>query len=281
MPIGCVSLVAPIITDLGPKKPKKILDAGMGMGFWGAALRQWLDMGYTAKRKKMADGTDGTGPLSSIQSWPTYLMGIEGFAKYRNHAWGLYDHVHVCSIQEYLATFKTDRFDAILLLDVLEHFTEMDGIGILFELMGRLEPGGTLYVGTPGVWIEQGEAYGNEFERHRSLWKADDLREGRFEIMSLSVIGSGAWDGATYDFEGTERDPWGNQMLLAKWEATPARIAWRAEQLGGRDPATAPQLGEECFYCGAHAQRTFEGRNYCATAPACASRPPARISNRS
>lgn len=218
MPIGCVSLVAPIIADLTsrPVRPRKILDAGIGFGFWGAAIRQWLDSGYTERRKKMHDGT---GDPSSLPAWPTYLMGIEGFAKYRNPTWGLYDHIHQMTIEEYLGTFKTDRFDAILLLDVLEHFQKAEGHMILQELKQRLEPGGTLYVGTPGVWIEQGAAYGNDLERHRSMWRARDLTDQAFQAMEYRTPDSGTWDGGYYTFRGEEPDAWGNQMLLAKWTA--------------------------------------------------------------
>jgi hypothetical protein len=32
-----------------------------------------------------------------------------------------------------------------------------------------------LLISTPAVWIEQGAAYGNEFERHKSLWHFTDF----------------------------------------------------------------------------------------------------------
>ena len=48
------------------------------------------------------------------------------------------------------------------------------------------------------VWMEQEDAYGNEFERHRSLWTAEELRGAGFEVL-----------------EAGEPDRFGNQMLLA------------------------------------------------------------------
>jgi len=46
--------------------------------------------------------------------------------------------------------------------------------------------------------MEQGAAYGNEFERHRSLWTAEGLRGAGFEVLNAG-----------------EPDRFGNQMLLA------------------------------------------------------------------
>ena len=63
---------------------------------------------------------------------------------------------------------------------------------------GRQERGGQLFAGTPAVWVEQVAAYGNDLERHRSLWTAENLRGAGFEVVD---------DG--------EPDRFGNQMLLA------------------------------------------------------------------
>jgi hypothetical protein len=57
--------------------------------------------------------------------------------------------------------------------------------------------------------MDQGAAYGNEFERHRSLWKVDELQALGFELLD---------DGTT--------DGFGNQMLLGvavNWPATGPR----------------------------------------------------------
>jgi hypothetical protein len=39
------------------------------------------------------------------------------------------------------------------------------------------------FVGTPAVWMEQGAVYGNEFERNRSLWTAEELRGVGCELL--------------------------------------------------------------------------------------------------
>lgn len=181
MPIGCASLVPWIADELIRRRPALVLDLGIGMGFYGAVVRQYGDMG--------------------VQPWRTHLIGVEGFAGYRNPCWDLYDQAYVSEIGMFLAT-TLETCDAILLLDVLEHFDRDAGLQVLAAARGRLTPTGRLYVGTPAVWMEQGAAHGNEYERHRSLWTAE-------ELMSL---------GFTVHWDGTA-DQCGNQMLAAYWEA--------------------------------------------------------------
>jgi hypothetical protein len=80
------------------------------MGFYGAVVRQWLDSG--------------------VQPWRTRLIGVEGFAAYRNPCWDMYDEVLVMPIEEFLDR-STETWDAILLLDVLEHFDLAAGQQVL------------------------------------------------------------------------------------------------------------------------------------------------------
>ncbi|MFO0903697.1 MAG: methyltransferase domain-containing protein [Pirellulales bacterium] len=176
MPIGCCSLVPTIATHFALFQPRSVLDLGIGMGFYGAVVRQWLDGG--------------------VQPWRTRLVGVEGFSAYRNSCWDLYDEVVVSSIERFLET-NADAWDAILLLDVLEHFEHTQGEAILHEFRRRLSSEGRLFVGTPAIWMDQRAAYGNELEKHRSLWTTDDLRALGFELLN---------DGTT--------DRFGNQMLL-------------------------------------------------------------------
>ncbi len=64
MPIGCCSLVPEIATRLARSRPRSALDLGIGMGFYGAVVRQWLDPG--------------------VRPWQTKLVRIEDFAGNRN-----------------------------------------------------------------------------------------------------------------------------------------------------------------------------------------------------
>lgn len=177
MPIGCYSLVGPIADLLWRRRPAAVLDLGAGMGFYGAVVRQWCDSG--------------------VQPWRTRLIGVEGFEGYRNPCWNLYDEIHVTPIEEFVALGRS-TWDAIFLLDVLEHFEKEQGASLLTRLRSMLTNTGILLVGTPAVFTEQDAAYNNEMERHRSLWTATELADAGLCVLS---------DG--------EPDQWGNRMALA------------------------------------------------------------------
>lgn len=202
MPIGCVSCVPDVVAEIAACSGGKILDAGIGFGLYGAAVRQWLDNG--------------------VKPFRTYLMGIEAFERYRSPCWDLYDWIHESPIQAYLAADNTqgDRFEAVLLLDVLEHFEKPEGVEVVTGLKSRLANGGKLIVATPGVWIEQGDAYGNEFERHRSLWTGDDLAALGFRILS---------DGSP--------DRFGNRMVVGVFTNSPESPAQPDDAQAAADEA--------------------------------------------
>ena len=176
MPIGCLSCVPHVAARLMAQRPRSVLDLGVGMGFYGAVVRQWLDNG--------------------VRPWTTRLVGVEGWEGYRNPTWELYDEVHVQPMEAFLAS-QRELFDAILLMDVIEHFPRDTGAEIVEQAKRILSPGGQLFIATPAVWMEQGAAYGNEFERHRALWTAEMLLQ-----LGMSFIS----DGTT--------DCFGNRMIL-------------------------------------------------------------------
>jgi len=177
VPIGCCSLVPMIATEFGIRKPASVLDLGIGMGFYGAVVRQWCDMG--------------------VRPWRTRLVGVEAWEGYCNPCWDLYDEVVIEPVLSFFE-WSSDVWHSILLLDVVEHFEKDEGFAVLAAARKRLAETGLLYVGTPAVWMDQGDAHGNEFERHRSLWTVAD-----FTRLGFSILHDG------------HLDPHGNQMILA------------------------------------------------------------------
>ena len=158
MPIGCLSTLPHIIAHMHPRRPGRVLDLGVGMGMYGAAIRQWLDTGYAP-------------------SFKTFIHGVEGFASYRNPCWELYSEIEVRPIEQAVTAAQNGFYDAIILADVIEHFELVAGKLLISSCLDKLAPGGWFYVATPAVFMEQGAAYGNEFERHRSLWMQAHFEE--------------------------------------------------------------------------------------------------------
>ena len=195
MPVGSFSLTYHYCNELQRHRPKSVLDLGIGYGLQGGLVRQYLDNG--------------------VRPWKTQLMGVEGFEGYRNPQWGVYDHIYICDIKDFVnntyelfvnripcgSTFlyADTRPEFIILSDVLEHFDRDEGSDLIKKLMAILPKGGVLMIGTPGVWCEQDAVHGNEYERHKSLWKWNEFPPG-FEVL-----------------KNGQGDEFGHYMILVKY----------------------------------------------------------------
>ena len=179
MPIGSYSSFRDIMRHALMHSPKSVLDLGIGHGINGAGIRNWLNVGVKSNYKD------------------TTVIGVEGFKDYESPLWGCYDIVHTCTIQEYLQR-KDVQFECVIMTDVLEHFDKDEGSAIINKIINDVLPkGGILLISTPAVWIEQGAAYGNELETHRSLWHFTDfisvpgaeiIRDGREDDMGYKML---------------------------------------------------------------------------------------------
>lgn len=172
MPISSFSIVSLIALELNAIRPKdyekpqvkelRILDVGIGSGFYGAVARQFIDLGYRDK---------------------TTLVGVEPYTDYQNPNWAHYQMVFRKTIQDFLAFDRSRRYDCILFLDVIEHFKRIEGLSILEQLMTKLLPGGVLLVSTPGEFQEQGNVNGNDLERHLSFFETEDFTSRDFVLL--------------------------------------------------------------------------------------------------
>jgi len=159
MPLSSFTTVAKIMDQLWRQEAKTILDLGLGYGIYGSCIRNWLDEGVLPYKK--------------------IIHGVEGFKKYKSPSWAEYDEIYEGLIQDYKPEIK---YDAILFLDVLEHFNLGPGVEILAKIKTWLAPGGILLVSTPAIFCKQGAVNGNDLETHRSLWQPEDLPE--YEILT-------------------------------------------------------------------------------------------------
>jgi predicted TPR repeat methyltransferase len=162
MPIGSFTVIPYVAKQLATQRPGRVLDLGIGSGFYGAVVRQWVDLG--------------------VRPWNTFLVGVEAWADYRNPLWDLYDVVVIDTIKSYLARFE-EPFDSVILGDVLEHFESSEGTALLGQAQARVAPGGTLIVATPALFVEQSAVNGNALERHRSVWTAATLESLGFQTV--------------------------------------------------------------------------------------------------
>src|SRR5208283_1293046 len=98
--------------------PAKLLDIGIGYGKYGFLAREYLELWEQG---------------SSYDSHKRQIDGIEAFDEYITPVHRLiYDQIFSGDAKEVLPLIK-DRYDLILMIDVLEHFTHEDGVKVIEE----------------------------------------------------------------------------------------------------------------------------------------------------
>lgn len=133
-----------------------ILDLGIGLGVFGQLIKKKIRI-------------------------PVSLTGVEIWEKYRNRRWKCYDEVIIEDVRTFVE-HNYKQFDAILLIDLLEHLDQPDGQKLLNNIVGQAK--GTVIVSTPVTEYPQGSYKGNPYEQHRYFWKDDDLQAKGFRCIS-------------------------------------------------------------------------------------------------
>jgi len=136
------------------KNPMSVLDIGIGFGKFGFLAREYTDV-----------------RLGRYFNWKTRIDGIEIFEKYITRLQKeIYDHIYIGNTIDVLPTLG--RYDMIICSDVLEHFSEQDGTGLLDLIKDRCK---FAMIATPVTVLHQEALYNNEHERHISAWSKETL----------------------------------------------------------------------------------------------------------
>ncbi|MFZ4575605.1 MAG: hypothetical protein ACOYN0_14505 [Phycisphaerales bacterium] len=138
--------------------PSRVLDIGVGFGRWGIITREFCDVWYSRVFK---------------EDWKVHIEGIEGFPKsITDYHASFYNKIHIGDAAELIPTLP-GPWSVVIFGDVLEHFTKERANELLNICLDRAE---YVLVNIPiGEDFEQGEAYGNAYERHLSQWWPEDF----------------------------------------------------------------------------------------------------------
>jgi 2-polyprenyl-3-methyl-5-hydroxy-6-metoxy-1,4-benzoquinol methylase len=137
-------------------KPFSVLDVGSGFGKYGVLCREYLELWDGRQEYEFLRRIDG------VEVFQNYITPLHKF---------IYNNMYTETIINLVS--KLDySYDLVLLIDVLEHFSKVEGMLLLNNLLKKNKG---ILVSTPKKPSPQKEAFGNAFEIHKSLWKKKEL----------------------------------------------------------------------------------------------------------
>ena len=139
----------------------KILDLGIGYGNFGKLIKKNIKI--------------------TIR-----MIGVEIWEKYKTKKWErYYDNVLIQDIKVYTNNCN-EKFDVVLLIDVLEHLDKKEGFELMKNCMNITRK--LFIVSSPATDYPQGAVFGNPYEKHRHIWSEKEMNSLGFKTFHKSKI---------------------------------------------------------------------------------------------
>jgi len=130
----------------------------------------------------------GCGPSSPLQHVKhiRHSVGIEAFKPYLEQSKLAEIHSEYFSLNALDADFPPNSFDAVMLIEVIEHLSEKDG----FELLKRAEIWARkkVIVSTPNGFVPQHEVDNNPLQKHLSGWTVSAMEKLGYKCWGLAGL---------------------------------------------------------------------------------------------
>lgn len=146
------------------------LEIGIGWGMYGMLMRNFFDAWFgrfgPEQYAMTIDAIDG----SAIEHAPFVEQ--------------VYDNIMVGDALDILPSISANSYDVVYAVEVLEHIPKERGVFFLNEMKRIARRGVVVTTPHPDCWESQEDLHGNEFERHLSVWRPDELESMNFVIMN-------------------------------------------------------------------------------------------------
>lgn len=186
MPTSNPILIHDMVRLIKIINPKSVLDVGCGFGKWGFLCREMLDIAYERYEKK---------------DWKVQIDGVEIFKSYMTpvHSY-IYNNISNVDIRKSLIG---EKYDLIILADVLEHMTKEEALCVLnsARVMGK-----HVIVSTPKGLMEQGKVLGNENERHIFGFEMKELYDMGAQVIDCGIVFIAHFNGEKNENTGSKSD---------------------------------------------------------------------------
>ena len=172
---SCLSFMCSLLLE---KKPRSLLDVGIGHGKWGFLAREYADLWRPGNKYGEIDqnGFDHSDRYDSERFYGKErmrLVGIEIFEPYvTDIQLMIYDEILIGNVYEILPTME-ECFEMIIAADVVEHLEKGEAVELFKEFKKH---GKETYVLIPINCGSSGVAeHGNDYAIHRSKWEFEEL----------------------------------------------------------------------------------------------------------
>ncbi len=159
MPTSHHKQISKILDLVILNNPKSVLDIGTGFGKYGMLIREYLELWDGRENYK-----DFRRVIDGIEAYPDYITPVHKF---------IYDNLYIGNASSVINNLSTE-YDLVLLIDVLEHFEQLEGEIIINKILKRNK---VLLISVPKLVEDQDDSFGNPFEIHKSQWSKKNFRE--------------------------------------------------------------------------------------------------------
>jgi len=139
--------------------PKNVLDIGPGFGTYGVLSREYLEIWGKEKNYHHWQKT-----IEAIEVFPKYLTPLHNF---------IYDKIHIGNALDILPKLK-NKYDLILLIDVLEHFSCIEGQKLISLCKQKTK---NILISTPRRMSDQKDTFSNPYETHLCQWQKNNFAQ--------------------------------------------------------------------------------------------------------
>ena len=125
-------------------------------------------------------------PIRSFSRELKKVVGVDGFAPSieKSKKQGIHHEYHLLNLNQIETSFQPQSFDAVIALDLIEHFEKKEGEKFL-ETMEKIAKKKVI-IFTPNGFLPQDPYEGNAFQAHISGWKVEEMRKKGYRVYGLN-----------------------------------------------------------------------------------------------
>jgi len=160
MPIARPTAIQTVCEWIMEKRPKRVLDIGIGFGMWGFLARNYGVMWDPTLTKEKYHNWKNEITVDGIEISKDLITPLQEL---------IYNKIYIGNMLDIIP--KLGKYDLIIMGDVIEHVTKEEAISFLKIVREK----GPIILTTPDYWNEGKAIMGNEHEKHKCWIKDEDF----------------------------------------------------------------------------------------------------------